>query len=195
MTNVVREQLNQTPDSRIRMMLMCMLGLLAFLIIDWAYAKTKVEIDGLQTQITNLNNEIITNKALIEQVPALAANVKSIQQELVVYKEKQSQSSDSITACKERDVLAMLQDFTIEGGPFSGFTVNTNPNLHGMVETVYTIRFEGLYENVLKGFYGLDRSACMNHVKLVDISRVEAEPDVIRGSIQLHVYHTKVQAP
>lgn len=195
MANVFREQLKQPPDSRIRFMLMCMLGLLAYLIIDWAYAKTKLEIDGLQTQITNLNNEIITNEALIEQVPTLAANVKLLKQQIAVYQEKQSASSGRILACKERNVLAMLQEYTEEGGPFSGFTVSTNENLPNMVETVYTIQFEGLYQNVLKGFLGIDSSPCVNHVKLLEISRVEHAPNVISGFLQLHVYKTKAQTP
>lgn len=193
MANVLREQLQQPPDGRIRFMLMCMLGLLAYLILDWAHANTKQEINGIQTQLSNLQNEITTNQALIEQVPLLAGNVNALKQELALYKDKQSITSNSIMACKEGDVLAMLQDYTEEGGPFSGFTVNTNQNMPGMVETIYTIQFEGLYKNVLQGLNGIDNSNCVSHVKLLEINRIEQEPGVIQGFLQLHVYKAKEQ--
>ena len=190
--HILSEQLKQPPDRKIRLLLLCMVGLMAFLLIDWVYTNTQNTVKNIQTDIDSIQDTILTNEALANQLPALISNVQKMKQELQWLQEKASSVQEGMFACQERDVLRILQQTTNDDGPFSGFTVNTANSNTAFRDARYHIRFEQQYETVLKGLLKMDQSICSQNITLLEMKK-EEEQGMVSGFIQVRINKKKVQ--
>ncbi len=184
----IGEQLCNPLELRIRLMLYASVGLLVYFIFDFSGSYYSKDYTLVKEKIEDIQNEIETSAALVQELPNINVSIVQLQNELALLRKDKQEWIDRIILCNENSLVNIFNNQNTARNPFNQFHVQKGASIQSMVHYIYTVELNGQFQDILQLFNRLDDSPCRWNVSAWTLDVNTENRELLIGSVVIDIY-------